>query len=168
MALCRQTRCWRSLEFYILIHRQQKKTVCHTECSLCIGDLKAHLHSNTLPPTRPHLLIVSLPMDQAFKHTSLHGLTAYWLVAHGLFSPLFFYRTQDHQLRDGTTHNGLPHHHPQWSPFGKMPYSCISWNHFLSWGSFLSDDSSLCQVDTQNQPVQKGFKIEIYFNVHFQ
>ena len=35
---------------------------------------------------------------------------AYWLVPHGLLS-LLSYRTQDHQLRDGTTHNGLvcPH-----------------------------------------------------------
>ena len=32
---------------------------------------------------------------------------------------------------------------------GKMPYSWITWKHFLSWGSFLSDNSSLCQVDTQ-------------------
>jgi hypothetical protein len=28
-------------------------------------------HSGALPPTRPHLLIVPLPMDQAFKHVSL-------------------------------------------------------------------------------------------------
>jgi len=37
----------------------------HTRCSLSIGDLKAHPHSNTLPPTRP------FPMGQAFKHMSL-------------------------------------------------------------------------------------------------
>jgi hypothetical protein len=28
----------------------------HTRQSLSIGDLKAHSHSNTLPPTKPHLL----------------------------------------------------------------------------------------------------------------
>jgi hypothetical protein len=28
-----------------------------------------------------------------------------------------------------------------------MPYSWISWRHFLKGGSFLSDNSSLCQVD---------------------
>ena len=31
---------------------------------------------------------------------------AYWLVLHGLLN-LLSYRTQDHQPRDGTTHNGL-------------------------------------------------------------
>jgi hypothetical protein len=30
----------------------------------------------------------------------------YWLASSGLLSPLS-YRTQDHQPRDGTTHNGL-------------------------------------------------------------
>jgi hypothetical protein len=43
-------------------------------------NLKAHPHSDTLPPTRPHLLptrpyflIVSLTMGQAFKHMVLWG-----------------------------------------------------------------------------------------------
>ena len=31
---------------------------------------------------------------------------AHWLASPGLFN-LFSYRTQDHQPRDGTTHNGL-------------------------------------------------------------
>ena len=35
-----------------------------------------------------------------------------------------------------------------------MPYSWISWKHFLNWGSFLCDDSSLCQVHKQKQTVQ--------------
>jgi hypothetical protein len=43
--------------------------------------------------------------------------------------------------RDGTTH--------PWSLIEKMPYSWISWRHFLKWGSFLCDNSSLCQVDTK-------------------
>ena len=41
MAAGRQTWYWRSQEFHILIHRQQMGTVCHTGCSLSIGDLKA-------------------------------------------------------------------------------------------------------------------------------
>jgi hypothetical protein len=46
-------------------------------------------------------------------------------------------------------------HHPQgdlppWSLIEKMPYSWISWRHFPNWSSFLCDNSSLCQVDTQN------------------
>jgi hypothetical protein len=39
----------------------------------------------------------------------------------------------------------------------KMPYSWISWRYFLKGGSFLCDNSSLCQVDTQNQAVQEGY-----------
>jgi hypothetical protein len=34
----------------------------------------------------------------------------------------------------------------------KMLHSWISWRHFLK-GDPFSDNSSLCQVDTQNQPV---------------
>ena len=43
---------------------------------------------------------------------------------------------------------------PHWSVIEKMPHSWVSWKHFLNWGPFLSDDSSLGQDDTQNQPVQ--------------
>jgi hypothetical protein len=43
---------------------------------------------------------------------------------------------------------------PPWSLIEKMPYSWISWRHFLNWSSFLCDNSSLCQVDTQNRAVQ--------------
>ena len=41
-----------------------------------------------------------------------------------------------------------------WSLIEKMSYSWISWRHFPNWSSFLCDNFSLCQVDTQNQPVQ--------------
>jgi hypothetical protein len=71
---------------------------------------------------------------------------------------LLTYRTQDYQPKDGTTHNGLSH---PWSLIEKMPYSWISWRHFLKGGSFLYDNSSLCQVGTQNQQVQPlNFKDE--------
>jgi hypothetical protein len=43
---------------------------------------------------------------------------------------------------------------PPWSLIEEMPYSWISWRHFLKGGSCLCDNSSLCQVDTQTQPVQ--------------
>ena len=68
---------------------------------------------------------------------------------HNLLSPPS-YRTQDGQpgMVPPTIHWALPH----WSLNEKMPYSWISWRHFLNWGSVLSDDSNLCQVDTQNQP----------------
>ena len=43
---------------------------------------------------------------------------------------------------------------PPCSLIEKMPYSWISGRHFLRGGSFLCENSSLCQVDTQNQSVQ--------------
>ena len=44
---------------------------------------------------------------------------------------------------------------PHWSLIGKIPHSWISWRHFPNWSSFLCDNPSLCQVDTQNQPVHQ-------------
>ena len=38
---------------------------------------------------------------------------------------------------------------PPWSLIEKMPYSWISWRHFLNWSSFLCDNSS-CVKLTQN------------------
>ena len=75
---------------------------------------------------------------------------AYWIASPGLLS-LLSYRTQEYQPTDGTAHNGPSH---PWSLIEKMPYSWISWRHFLKGGSFLCDNSSLSQVDTQNQLVQ--------------
>jgi hypothetical protein len=43
---------------------------------------------------------------------------------------------------------------PTWSLIEKMPYSWISWRHFINRSSFLCDNSRLCQVDMQNPPVQ--------------
>ena len=43
----------------------------HTGQSLNIESLKAHSHSDTLPPTRPHLPVVPLPVGQALKHESM-------------------------------------------------------------------------------------------------
>jgi hypothetical protein len=49
---------------------QKQEAVFLTGCSLSRHDLKARPHSNTLPPIRPHLLIVPLPMVQSFEHES--------------------------------------------------------------------------------------------------
>jgi hypothetical protein len=58
----------------------------------------------------------------------------YWLAPHGLLSWLS-YRTQDHQPRDGTTHNGLGPLIPRQSLIKKMLYrsahSTISLRHFI-------------------------------------
>lgn len=55
-------------------------------------------------------------------------------------------------------------HHPQWAePFPcqslnkKMPYSWILWKHFLSWGSLLSDNSSLSQIEIRQASTTKPF-----------
>jgi hypothetical protein len=63
----------------------------------------------------------------------------YWLASPGLLSLLSYRRLPTQGW-----------YHP---PTEKMPYSWISWRHFFKGGSFLCDKSSLCQVDTQNQPV---------------
>ena len=38
-------------------------SISHTGQGLSIGGLKAYLHRDTLPLTRPHLLLVPLPMS---------------------------------------------------------------------------------------------------------
>jgi hypothetical protein len=68
MAECRQTWCWRSREFYILICRLQE-TMSHTGHS-----------SKPTSPTRPHLLIVPPPMAK-YSNTRICGGHSY-LVAH--------------------------------------------------------------------------------------
>ena len=35
---------------------RQEEMICHVEQNMSKGDLKAHPHSDTFPPTRPHLL----------------------------------------------------------------------------------------------------------------
>ena len=70
MIACRQT--WMVLSVYILIRRQQELN-CNSVSSLCTGKLKAHPYSDTLPPTKPCLLIVPL---LTFKLPQVHQL--YW------------------------------------------------------------------------------------------
>jgi hypothetical protein len=43
----------------------------------------------------------------------------------------------------------------------KISYSWITWRHFLKRGSFLCDNSTLCQVDTQKLPIIEIEIIEI-------
>ena len=75
------TLIWRSQEFYTL-EQQRRKLIFHTGRSPSIGDLKAHLPSDTLPPTRPHLLIVVLPMA---RHSNI------WRWGPNLFKLLHIY-----------------------------------------------------------------------------
>jgi hypothetical protein len=73
---------------------------------------------------------------------------SYWLASPGWFS-LLSYRTQDYQPRDGTTHNVL-------SPFDHYLRKCLkvgSYGGISSLVAPFSDNSSLCQFDTQTQLV---------------
>ena len=72
----------------------------------------------------------------------------YWLASPGWLS-LLSYRTQVYQPRNGTTPNGPSH---PWSLIEKnaLQVGLIS----PKGGSFLCDNSSLGQVNTQNQPAQ--------------
>ena len=56
---------------------------------------------------------------------------------------------------------------PPWSLIEKMLYSWISWRHIPNWSSFLCDNSSLCQVDTQTHPMQgiSSFWANIHLSV---
>jgi hypothetical protein len=52
-----------------------RRRLSHIGKSLSLGDLKTHPYRDTRSPTRPHLLIVSLSMGQAFKRMSLGSQT---------------------------------------------------------------------------------------------
>lgn len=43
-------------------------SLLHWVESLSTGGLKVHLHSDALPPTRPQLLIVPLPIGQTYSN----------------------------------------------------------------------------------------------------
>ena len=58
-----------SLDFYIVIHKQQQERMYHTRIRLNIGEHQTFPHSDTLPPTRPYFLMVPLAMGQASKHS---------------------------------------------------------------------------------------------------
>ena len=75
MAVCRQTWCWRSREFYIC--SQQKETVENTGCNLSIYKISKPASTLTYFLQQGHTYydeatppIVPIPMSQAFKHES--------------------------------------------------------------------------------------------------
>jgi hypothetical protein len=72
MAACRADLV---LEKSRVLHLEEssRRRMSHTGLNFSRGDDKALTHSDTLPPTRPHLLIAPHPMGQAFKHMTLWG-----------------------------------------------------------------------------------------------
>ena len=68
---------------------------------------------------------------------------AYWLAPYGLLG-LHFYRTQNHQPRGGTTHNGRTPP-PSTTNYKSARQTC----HSLNSDSLISDDSGLYQVNIQ-------------------
>jgi len=62
-------------ELRVLDLQAAEGTVTLDEAYTYVWDLKTRLPGDTPPPTRPHLLIVSLPMGQTFKHINLRGQT---------------------------------------------------------------------------------------------
>jgi hypothetical protein len=71
-----------------------------------------------------HLRKLGLELKQVRKQELMQRPwrdVIYWLACPGLLS-LLSYRTQDYQSRDGPTHKLIE----------KMPYSWISWRHFLT------------------------------------
>jgi hypothetical protein len=90
----------------------------------------------------------------------------YWLVTHGLLS-LLSYRTKTTRpgMAPPITGWALPHQ----LLIKEMPYSLacspVLWRHFLNWGSLLSDDYSLCQVDRNRARTQLLF-FSLSYNVN--
>jgi hypothetical protein len=58
---------------YLLIQKQPGGDWIPLWAELENMSSKSRLHSDTLPPIRPHLFIVPLPRRQDFKHKSLWG-----------------------------------------------------------------------------------------------
>jgi hypothetical protein len=75
-AVCKQTWCWRSWSSTSDLKVARRRLPSAFGGKLSIGGLKAHLHSDTLPPIRPHLLRVPLPMAK-HSNTRLYGGQTY-------------------------------------------------------------------------------------------
>ena len=71
MVACRHTWYWRNREFYIHISMQQEKRVSHWAWFELLKP-QSPLFRDTLPPTRPHLLIVPLSRDLWGPYHSNH------------------------------------------------------------------------------------------------
>jgi hypothetical protein len=90
--------------------------------------------------------------------------SASWFAPHGLLS-LLPYRTQDHQPRDGPTHNGLappPIQSLIKEMLHRLSHSLILRGYFLNWGFLLADDLRLCQVEIKLPLCEWVFCVRVY------
>ena len=74
MVACRQKMLEKELRVLYLDLKSTGDWICFTLGVACVYDFKICLHSDTLPPTRPHLLIMPLPVGQAFTHESVGAI----------------------------------------------------------------------------------------------
>jgi hypothetical protein len=125
---------------------------------ICVGKALAVFQQTTISDScQRALLVISSSVCVWWLHMGwIPRWGSLWIAFPSVSAPLFVcllsYRTHDFQPMEGTTYNGPSH---PWSLIEKISYSWISWRHLLKGVSFLCDNSSLWQVDTQNQPVYK-------------
>jgi hypothetical protein len=129
MAACRQAWCWGgSYKFYIWICRQQEETVPHWP-DLSFWDLKTWLHSDTLPPTRPHLLIVLLPGPSIQTRESMGTIHIQATIA---WHYLHFILLHKQIPTEPLTYSGLRHistTHVHWAQAGATQSSHLGLRH---------------------------------------
>lgn len=68
-------------------------------------------------------------------------------LASHVFLSLLFYRTRAANPIPSKAGWGLPHQSLIKKIFSRLAYSPIGRRHFLHWGSYLSNNPSLCQID---------------------
>ena len=93
---------------------------------------------------------------RTWKHELMQRLwrgAIYWFAPHGLLS-LLSYRTTSPGMAPPTMSWAIPH----WL---KLDLTQA----FPNWGFFLSDDSCLCQFNTQNQPIPVCYFV-VYLQLH--
>ena len=79
MAAGRQTWCWKRV-LHLYLRGSQEEAFFYTGQSLSVRALKVCLYSETLPLTRPHLLIVPVPMGQECSNHHSHLCTIWSIV----------------------------------------------------------------------------------------
>ena len=129
-----------SIEGLLWIFKRPMHTLCLSQCLYCFNKTpwpksKLRRKGFTLCHWRKsgQELKQNWKLEAGADAEAMEGATGF--ASHGLLS-LLFYRTQNH-----------------YSVLYCFRWSLIEKMHFLNWGSFFSNDDSLCHVDTQNQSI---------------